>query len=98
MGKKLNGVCNFLVALCETYADVKEKELESAAMEIVYANKKTVSRADLVSAMLAQDWKDYEMKAILKLELTDDQSEAALELIKSGKFRYYQIINVIDKF
>ena len=98
MGKTLNNICNVIVAACDVYAKVKERELEQEAMEVVYASRKEVTRSDLLSAMLDQDWQDYEMKAILREELSDDQMEAALELIKSGKFRYYQILRVIDKF
>ncbi len=98
MGKKLNGVCNFIVAMCNVYTEAKEKELEREARDIVYANKKTIGHKELVSAMIEQDWRDWEMKSILSRELSDDQMEAALELIKSGKFRSYQILNVIDKF
>ena len=98
MGKKLNAIGNFLVAVCNVYAESKERELEREARDIVYANKKTIGHKELVSAMIEQDWRDWEMKSILSRELSDDQMEAALELIKSGKFRSYQILNVIDKF
>jgi hypothetical protein len=38
MGKKLNGVCNFIVAVCNVYAEAKEKALATRAygLEFVY--------------------------------------------------------------
>ena len=88
----------FLVALaevCDNYE--KEHEEEKAEKRAAFETEdKVYNRGSVMAAMAEKGWDSYDMRTVLNEVSTPEQAEAAVGLVRSGKYDAYDIRRLLQ--
>lgn len=100
MSNKWNNFLNSLLEVCEAYCEEKEKaDAKKAEMELLedIFRETANSRSEVISAMIERGWRSWEIDSVLPKVNTPEKAKIAAHMIKSGKYRSYEISNTLGK-
>ena len=99
MSNKINNFLNALIEVCEAYCEAKEKaDAKKAEMDLIQEvfGETANNRAEVISVMIDKGWKSYEIDRVLPEIDTPEKAKIAVHMIKSGKYRYYDISRTLS--
>ena len=95
------GFGDFIVAISDSYEEQQKKEEEEKAeirKEFEDSSKPRIyTRGTVISAMVEEEWPDWDMEQVLKVVTSPERAEAAVSLIRSGRYDWYGVKRVISK-
>lgn len=100
MNNKWNNLFEALIEVCEAYSEAKEKaDAKKAEMELLedIFGETANSRSEVIAAMIERGWRSYEIDSVLPKVDTPEKAKIAVHMIKSGKYRYYDISSTLGK-
>jgi len=92
---------DFMTALNEHYdEEQKRQEEEKAELRKEFedtSERKVYNRGTVITAMAEQGWDDYDMRRVLDKVTNSERAEAAVGLIKTGKYDAWDVGRIIEK-
>lgn len=92
---------DFMTALNEHYdEEQKKQEEEKAELRKEFedtSERKVYNRGTVITAMAERGWSSFDMDRVLEKVTSPERAEAAVGLIKTGKYDYFDVCRIIEK-
>lgn len=92
---------DFMTALNEHYdEEQKRQEEEKAGLRKEFedtSDRKVYNRGTVITAMAERGWCSFDMDRVLEKVTSTERAEAAVGLIKTGKYDYFDVCRIIEK-
>ena len=82
--------------ICDSYEELNEEKKEELRRQFE-SEKKEYNRGTVIAAMSEQDWSWFDMDQVLKEVTTPERAEAAVGLIKTGNYGWFDIVNILRR-
>lgn len=83
---------------CEEKQKKEEEERAEVRKEFEdTSEKKTYTRGTVIAVMAEHNWDDYDMRRVLEKVTNSEKAEAAVGLIETGNYDYYEVCRIIER-
>lgn len=95
---RFDSILDALAEVCNEYNAQKEQEKADRRKEFEEAPEtKVYNRGTVITAMAEQGWGSYDMDRVLEEVTNPEKAEAAVGLINSGNYDWYDVCRVLEK-